>query len=50
MIGSRWLFTKLQLHEMLSAELSRSLSCWRWDVGKFLKQLLVRSQAIFHGG
>ncbi len=50
MVGSCWLFTHLQLHEVPARELPGRRSGWRWYVGKLLKQLLIRSQPIFHGG
>ena len=34
MVGSCWLFTHVQLHEMLSAELPGSRSCWRRYLGQ----------------
>ncbi len=34
MVGSCWLFTHLQLHEMLSTELPRSRSRWHRYVGQ----------------
>jgi len=48
MVGSCWLFTHLQLHEMLSAELPGSRSRRRRHVSRLCEQLFVRGKSIFH--
>ena len=49
MVGSCWLLTQVQLHEVLSTELSGSRSRWRRHVSQLRQQLFIRCKSTFHG-